>query len=332
MNNTQLKYKSTMTKLGAILLIFVGFFDIFFAVYFALPIYLLPEPVATIVDSIVYDIAYLSAFMVPVAFVPLFFKGDERQPMRLEPKAPKNTFALVFIGVGFTYAFSIINSIAVTSIFGDNTVEELFTYPQTFMSDTDVILQFITIAIVPAFCEEFLFRGVIASKLMPYGKSTAVVVSAICFGLMHRNFYQFLYTTVAGLILGAVYVATDSIWPSTIIHMINNALSVLQTVMYERFNEDYAYLLWIVIEAAVVILGVVAFACIIRCRKTENAEKTSIFGKPLRATANDMGFTANANLEAKDAVKAFLVPTMLIFVIYQIVSAILSFYASTVTL
>ena len=319
MNNTQVKYKSTMTRLGGILLIFAGLLSVLFTIYFELPTYLLPEPAATIVDSIIYDVTYLAVFMVPVAFVPLFFKREERQPMRLDVKMPTNTFALILISIGLTYAFSYINSMMVTGIFGSDVTEDIFTYPATYMSDTDLILQFITTARVPAFCEEFLFRGTILSTLMPYGKSTAVVVSALCFGLMHGNLYQFLYTTVAGLILGAVYVATDSIWPSTIIHMLNNALSIAQMAVYERLNEDLAYVIWIAVESVIMVAGVVAFLYLIRRAKKTRNEKTSIFGKPLLDCGSESdGFTSSAKLESKDAVKAFFVPTILAFVIYQI--------------
>ena len=329
MNNTQIKYKSTMTRLGGILLIFVGLFTVLFAIYFELPTHLLPEPAAIIVDSIIYDVTYLAVFMVPVAFMPLFFKRGERQPMRLEVKLPKNTFALILISIGLTYAFSYINSMMVTEIFGESVSEDLFTYPVTYMSDTDLILQFITTALVPAFCEEFLFRGTILSTLMPYGKSTAVVVSAVCFGLMHGNLYQFLYTTVAGLILGAVYVVTDSIWPSTIIHMLNNALSIAQIAVYERLNEDLAYVVWLIVETAIMVAGVVAFIFLIRRARKSEGEKRSIFGKPLLDCGVESdGFTSSAKLEAKYAVKAFFAPTIVIFVVYQIFYSLIIMGAS----
>lgn len=323
MNNTSLKYKSTMTKTGVILLIFVGFLTVFMSVYFVLPTDLLPENVYAIVDSVIYDVAYLASFMLPVAFVPIVFSREERQSMRLAPKLSANTFAFIFIGVAFTYAFSYINSAVVTAIFGDPTVEELFTYAPVYMSDSDVILQFITIALVPAFCEEFLFRGVVLSNLMPYGKSTAVVVSAVCFGLMHGNLYQFLYTTVAGLILGVVYVVTDSIWPSTIIHMINNALSVMQTVIFERMEEDAAYTVWLAIECFVFAVGVLSFIYLLKRYKSKENAKESVFGKPINddLSGEASGFWGHNRLDAKDAVKAFFAPTVLAFVIYAILEA-----------
>lgn len=323
MNDTKLKYRSTVTRIGVILLIFVGFLSVFMAIYLALPIDLLPEPAATVIDSVVYDAAYLAAFMLPVAFVKLVFKPEERQPMRLEPKISPNVFAFICIGVAFTYAFSYINSMAVDLIFGASVPEDMFNYATPKMSDGEIILQFITIALVPAFCEEFLFRGVVISTLMPYGKSTAVVISAVCFGLMHGNFYQFLYTTVAGLILGAVYVMTDSIWPGTIIHMINNALSVLQMVMMENLTEDYAYILWIAVECLIFALGIISFVIIVRRYKHVEREKNSVFGKPLTAdlTGSEAGFWGHSKLDAKDAVKAFLAPTIVAFIAYALFEA-----------
>jgi membrane protease YdiL (CAAX protease family) len=166
----------------------------------------------------------------------------------------------------------------------------------------------LSLIVIPAFCEEFLFRGVVLSSLMPYGKSTAIVISAVCFGLMHGNFYQFLYTTVAGLILGAVYVMTDSIWPSMIIHMINNALSIFQTVALERMDENWANLIWLIIEATVMMIGIISFIYFIRRSNKEKTEKGSIFGVPVREELCDenAGFWGDSRIDAKDAVKAFL--------------------------
>ena len=164
---------------------------------------------------------------------------------------------------------------------------------------------------------------------MPYGKSTAIVVSSICFGLMHGNLYQFLYTTAAGLILGTVYVLTDSIWPSTIIHMINNAMSVLQLAMSERMDENYAYILWMALECLVLALGIISFVYLLKRYKTEKETKKSIFGKPLGEdlSGENAGFWGHSQLDAKEAVKAFFAPTILAFVVYAVLEALMAHIA-----
>jgi membrane protease YdiL (CAAX protease family) len=144
MNNTKMKYKSTLTKVGVILLIFVGFLTAFMSVYLALPTDILPEPAATIIDSVIYDVAYLAAFMLPVLFVKWIFKPEERQPMRLDVKLSWKLFAYICIGVSFTYIFSYINAVAVDFVFDAPVPEDMFNYAPAKMSNGEIILQFIT--------------------------------------------------------------------------------------------------------------------------------------------------------------------------------------------
>ena len=316
-----------MIKMGAILLIFETLLQVLMSVYMSFPIsFPIPE-IADILDSVFYDVAYLASFMLPALFLPLFFQASERQPKRLSPKLSGSTIAFIFAGVTCVFAFSYINSIVCSTIFGEiNAVEDMFVYAPTYTSDYGVVLQFITIALVPAFCEEFLFRGVVLSNLMPYGKSTAIIVSAVCFGLMHSNFQQFLYATVAGIVLGVVYVLTDSIWPSTIIHMINNALSVLQLVLFERMEESYAVIAWVAVNCIVFVLGIISAVYLIKKYRSKEQVKESVFDKPLHMSYEneDAALCGNANLPAKDAIRLFFTPTMLAFVIYCIAIAFLS--------
>ena len=113
------------------------------------------------------------------------------------------------------------------------------------------------VAIVPAFCEELLFRGVVLSNLMPYGKANAIIVSAMLFGLMHGNLYQFLYTTAAGIIMGCVYVLTDSIWCSILLHLINNTISLLQMSIDDRFASEYSWIIVVAIECVIIFAGII---------------------------------------------------------------------------
>jgi hypothetical protein len=54
-----------------------------------------------------------------------------------------------------------------------------------------------------------------------------VFYSAFCFALIHCSFPQMPYAFIAGVIFMAVDIAFDSIWPSVILHFVNNAASVL---------------------------------------------------------------------------------------------------------
>ena len=122
----------------------------------------------------------------------------------------------------------------------------------------ELILSLLVMAVLPAFVEEFLFRGLILTTLLPYGRTVAVLCSALLFGVMHQNADQLLYATAAGLVLGYVYVQTRSIWPSVLIHFCNNFLSVLHTALIERLPYRTA-LAWLYsIEAVCMLLGLLA--------------------------------------------------------------------------
>ncbi len=90
------------------------------------------------------------------------------------------------------------------------------------------VVPYIVIAFLPAFCEELFFRGALLPLLRRAMGSWhwAVFASAAIFSAIHLELSGFLPRLVIGIILGYVFVITKSIWASTLIHFINNALVV----------------------------------------------------------------------------------------------------------
>ena len=81
--------------------------------------------------------------------------------------------------------------------------------------------------LVAPFMEELLFRGVLLRKARRFGDRTAVVFTAVMFGLMHGNLNQFLYAVVIGLVLGYLAVRTNRILYNVLLHMTVNSFSML---------------------------------------------------------------------------------------------------------
>ncbi len=74
--------------------------------------------------------------------------------------------------------------------------------------------------------EEMLFRGILLEAVRSkYSSGRAIVVSALMFGVIHFIPQQVVNAFVIGLILGYIYVRTDSLWPVIIIHALNNAMA-----------------------------------------------------------------------------------------------------------
>lgn len=82
-------------------------------------------------------------------------------------------------------------------------------------------------ALLPALCEELLCRGAIFSALRPMGRRTAVLGSALLFGLMHGSLAQLPYALVAGIALALLYEFSGSLLLPMLFHFGNNLLSLL---------------------------------------------------------------------------------------------------------
>jgi len=90
-------------------------------------------------------------------------------------------------------------------------------------------LLLLAVAVAPAFCEEFLFRGYVLSAFDRPGRShVAVVLSAFAFGAVHMIPHQVFYATLLGLVLGLLAIRTGSIWPGLAFHAVFNGIAVLR--------------------------------------------------------------------------------------------------------
>jgi membrane protease YdiL (CAAX protease family) len=84
---------------------------------------------------------------------------------------------------------------------------------------TTLVLDLISIGIMPAFMEELLFRGILFRWIEEFGGSwAALVVTSALFGLAHilnpgaTWFSSFAVAVEAGLLLGGAYMLTRSLW------------------------------------------------------------------------------------------------------------------------
>ena len=106
-------------------------------------------------------------------------------------------------------------------------VLSLFSVEVSGVENRDIVTMLVSHALAPALLEEALFRYIPMKLLLPYSKRTCIVYSSLCFAFIHCSLAQMPYAFVAGIIFMIVDVALDSVWPSVILHFINNAASVI---------------------------------------------------------------------------------------------------------
>jgi membrane protease YdiL (CAAX protease family) len=128
-----------------------------------------------------------------------------------------------------------------------------------------LLVNMFIVALLPAVCEELLFRGAL-QQFMLYCfkyKHFAVWFTAVVFSAFHGQFYGFLPRMVLGALLGYMFLYSGSLWVSVIVHFINNALALLANYYHwnegatEIFKEGYVFPVYINILSFILSIGLV---------------------------------------------------------------------------
>lgn len=105
------------------------------------------------------------------------------------------------------------------------------------------VLIFVQVAILPAIFEELFIRKGVMGILKDKGAIFATIVSAIVFATIHLNISQFIFAFLVGILFGIVRTKTGKMYPTMILHLINNGFAVIQTLFYDRiiFMDIFTY-------------------------------------------------------------------------------------------
>lgn len=98
------------------------------------------------------------------------------------------------------------------------------------LSNKSPLMYIVAIIMAPVF-EELLFRKFLIDRTVKYGEKTAILFSALSFGLFHANLSQIFFAAAAGLVFAYVYVRTGKIRYTIFMHMIINAISSVTTAI-----------------------------------------------------------------------------------------------------
>jgi membrane protease YdiL (CAAX protease family) len=91
----------------------------------------------------------------------------------------------------------------------------------------------ISVALVPAFCEEFLFRGFVQSSFEKRWSITlTIIITALLFALFHFNPFAIVPLFALGAYFSYLVYLTDSIFYSVILHFLNNFFTITIFAVY----------------------------------------------------------------------------------------------------
>lgn len=124
-----------------------------------------------------------------------------------------------------------------------------------------LLMNVLVMAVLPAVFEEMVYRGYVLRTLRSFGDTTAVVASSLLFALMHGNILQIPFALLVGLACGVLAVRTGRVWPSMLLHFLNNFMSVL--LQYANFYIPDTASSQRMIAVTFAVVGMVALASVI---------------------------------------------------------------------
>ena len=137
---------------------------------------------------------------------------------------------------------SFLSSFESWALLKEKQLESLTLYLVSFENNFEYLIGIIAIAIIPGFCEEYFFRGVLQKNLNLLLKNAhiAILLSSLLFSAFHLQFYGFFPRFFLGVFFGYLFYWSGSLMYPVIAHALNNFLSL--TVFYAAssglFGED----------------------------------------------------------------------------------------------
>lgn len=307
-----IEYKKQNTRIGIVMLIFLGASTVVqfvLAMLGAIGEILTDSRAYEVTYELVYSALYFAMFFVPMLFYKKLDKDYSFSQMPCKPKLSRHFLLLLLAGLAINYIAAYINAI-ITSLMGMDMSSLLIEeYPNGYQW-YHFVLDTIKLAIVPAFCEELLFRGLILDRLSRFGRAKAIFISALLFGLMHQNPGQIFYTFILGLILGYMFFESGSIWGGIILHFVNNFTQVIMNAVNYTQHEARATFIIAAMELVIILLGAAAviYYYFLHGKKNLNDPEWLFY------TENE--------LSRGTAVKSFFRPTMIVFIAISVVSMV----------
>jgi len=189
--------------------------------------------ISNVWSDVVYTgiIQVVVMFLIPFLMYMLFINVPPKSVFKTV-NFSKTNFQTILVSVGLGIIIFLMN-IVVSSIFsgiigftGYRTPLTFETQPTPDWGLTSFFINVLLVAVLPAFCEEFLHRGLLLQGTKHIGFKRAIIISSVLFGLIHFNIGQVSYAIVLGLVLGFASVVSKNLWVPIIMHFVNNFIAV----------------------------------------------------------------------------------------------------------
>ncbi len=174
-------------------------------------------------------------FAVPPIILALLRRYDIKKTFRLKAPRPLEVLLMLIISPVMIIAgvcSGFLALMAVKVVFG----RVYLAGDISQLMSNNLWVSLFVVAVIPAVCEELLFRGMIQRGLERLGVGWGIFLSGLLFGLFHFDFQRLAAQTLIGFIAAYVVYRTGSIFNGMILHFMNNGLLTLLSNSFYRMD------------------------------------------------------------------------------------------------
>lgn len=196
-----------------------------------------PNPAARNILAGMQIVQFLTLFFLPVLL--FAFWADPKQPLKFtgikKPWSAKYYLWAVLLFVVSVYASGLLgfinDKIALPEELSKLEVKQGEAIKAMAVSHniSELLVSIFLVGVLPAIGEELFFRGAAQRILIQLTKSpwAGIIITSLLFSAIHLQFAGFLPRMFLGVVLGAIYWYSGSLWPGILFHFIFNTFGVV---------------------------------------------------------------------------------------------------------
>ena len=200
-------------------------------------------------------------FLIPAALWCRFSGEKYMRSLRIAPIKADSVAVMIAAAL-----VMISGGVLISMLFGGlESLSQNFSLYNTFISKDDGTVPsrlylVLAYAVLPALCEEFVYRGILCHEYEKGGVTRAVLLSSLFFSLLHFNLQNFPVYFFAGVILALTLYATRSVFGAIIAHFLYNLFGLFgQPYINTFYNITSSTKLFVFVIVMIFLVSAVVF-------------------------------------------------------------------------
>lgn len=169
-------------------------------------------------------ISFICMYMISLPIGAFLLRSTHEKSKPYERFGINQMVCFFFMSEGVAYIGNAVGTLLASSLSGgraENAVVALAT------GNGHTILKLVCLVLIAPLIEEYVFRKLIIDGIIEYDEKSAMLFSALVFGLYHISLYQLFYTTALGLLWAYIYIRTRKVRYTYVLHAALNFKSAI---------------------------------------------------------------------------------------------------------